>query len=943
MVSAPSHFDKVPTESHQGLLPANAYFVADGFLAPLIPESSFLSTTDHSEPKTPIKVTRKIPQTVLQNAAGIAVFSCMRSGLWLTGSGGSGILIARKSDGTWSPPSGIMLHTPTLSFIIGVDVYDCVLVVSNLAALESITRPRVIFGEEVVLRTGPLVTVDSNESEPDLADLENGVLTYVKARGLHRDVNLIGSILTERSNENERFYANDVTQMDILAGNVTRHVAETQPLFEVIKLAEGRTDFDSAVIKEIAREAAPGDATIATPKSASASPHSAFGLPNASDPDPYGVLALEMAGLEIREAGSRLRPPSSQFDMMSHPASPIFSKFPRQSIDTYATRSNRGSCVSNHTTKSRMSDAGTQTNVNLNTTPQTTPSPGQPEFAIDTRVDSVPEVKEVKEMGTEVSVAAYDGEDEDGDDADGPSYASIDAAAFEYISPRQSLNKSDTISAVLNLQAAEQDSDRLAPYAPNFDHDSASKASSNYEKSDYSDDDDENVGNEESDDAIDADDADDEDDDTEPVIFEVAEVQPARTQVIVSRVIQAKGSVVTIPKRLPPPLPTRSPARLSRASRSDMGGDVSHLRNLSVQTISSGHLTLDPSTEPTVTVLHRLDDDQPTELYVPVASETASIERMTDGHEDVDDEELSQVLVDESIPDQDTAAKELTVNDGPAQDLHEESASILGESSSKDTTLHEEAATLSTDTSSEVASARPESGKPVVGYGDEHQDFLIEKSSFEPSLARMARSETELITKTLTENAADSNATTIPDSIIDDDAMESCAEDTEFEDANEADPEDATEFRFADQSAEAEREDLPDYAGEYQEDEREADESKMEASEHTIGGSTTDDESKADDSSLKSLDLDHTDASRPATPPYKEMGLDKVAELTEPSQEDSSPATPVLDSADPTQVNDQELFTVKTAKELHLPEMSDEKPESKTEKEGEATQFVAVT
>lgn len=82
-------------------------------------------------------------------------------------------------------------------------------------------------------------------------------------------------------------------------------------------------------------------------------------------------------------------------------------------------------------------------------------------------------------------------------------------------------------------------------------------------------------------------DADDEDDESmdegdETVVYEIATAAPpTRTTILstqVTQVIHAKGALVTIPKRIPPPLPTRSPARTSRASNSEFG-DVSSLRS----------------------------------------------------------------------------------------------------------------------------------------------------------------------------------------------------------------------------------------------------------------------------------------------------------------------------------------------------------------------------
>lgn len=56
-----------------------------------------------------------------------------------------------------------------------------------------------------------------------------------------------------------------------------------------------------------------------------------------------------------------------------------------------------------------------------------------------------------------------------------------------------------------------------------------------------------------------------------------------------SRVVHAKGNVVTIPKRLPPPLPARNPARASLASKSDLG-DTSSLHSPLRQAFSEADL-----------------------------------------------------------------------------------------------------------------------------------------------------------------------------------------------------------------------------------------------------------------------------------------------------------------------------------------------------------------
>ncbi|EFX02589.1 duf500 domain containing protein [Grosmannia clavigera kw1407] len=508
-------------------------FCTDGFLdeaVDSIPTSptSRSSITSLSSPRFPSRrsndapptspttsvstVKKKIPPRVVQEAVGLAIFSCMRSGLWMSGSGGSGILIARKADGTWSPPSGIMLHTSTLAFVIGVDIYDCVLIINSVTALEMFTRPRLTLGADVPLTVGPLTTVGLLENDFRWNnEMGNTVLTYLKARGRYRPAQLHGSLVTERSNENERFYSEDNTSggtepidvLDILAGNIGKSVPEIVPLFEAIKAAEGRSDFDAAIMEQLSMQPAPGDADIVDtpallpPTSPKASN---FGLLDAADPDPFGIIALEMAGLEIREAGSKHRPSSNQFDYTASPTSPTFTHFNRQSADATLEHGSRASYMSTRTQATSMNDACTQTDVAE--TPDTSFSPTH---------------------------------SDDGKDG----HASTTSEKVSSPVPELALRNSPVALATASRE---------------------------------------------------------------------------------SRIIQAKGSLVTIPKRIPPPLPLRSPARRSRAGISDFG-DMSATNTPFRQSFQSTSALLTPSAQPEAETT-----EAPTARSVEIAASTLPTE-----------------------------------------------------------------------------------------------------------------------------------------------------------------------------------------------------------------------------------------------------------------------------------------------------------------------------
>lgn len=286
----------------------------------------------------------------------------MRTGLWFSGAGGSGILIGRTEDGSWSPPSGLMLHTAGLGFLAGIDIYDCVIVINTQQALDAFSKIRCTLGGEVSAVAGPVGIGGVLETE--VHKRQAPVFTYMKSRGLYAGVQVDGTILIERTDENERFYGERVAVRDILKGKIRHPPYEIKRLLETIKAAQGDTDFDESMIPI---EPPPGDYELEAPVDKT------FGIPDKEDPDPYGVLALQNAGLEIKEAGTQKRPTSEQFEFNPSPTSPIYStfrrSFDRSSIDGRSMsrrsswRTSTISSVLEPRASSRMVDMSTQTDL----------------------------------------------------------------------------------------------------------------------------------------------------------------------------------------------------------------------------------------------------------------------------------------------------------------------------------------------------------------------------------------------------------------------------------------------------------------------------------------------------------------------------------------------------------------------------------------------------
>jgi len=389
------------------------------------------------------------------------------------------------------------------------------------------------------------------------ADLSDTVVSYVKTKGQAADVSLDGMALIERSDENEKFYGTNIDVAKILTGDINLSLPQLRPLTEVLKAAEGRTDYDTLLVEQLSSQATPGDATLEP--SRAAEPVQPFGMPDSDDPDPFGVLALEMAGLEIREAGSRLRPESSQFEYNPSPTSPLFPRYSRRSIDTFHSRSQRGSCMSTRTMatdRSQAVDGGSNTYV---TTPETTPSTSQSQSEDGhphSIHEDIPELKEPEEVDyTKIDMSAL------------RSLSAFPDLDDEEIAPTSSRKGSEaSLEKAVSVSQGLVTSPRLNTSRPSSRGSVASTSHMSVAKNNDSD--------EGAADDSGTDDDDDFEDAEEAIVYEVATAQAPQRMAMVAG--QAKGAVVTIPRRVPPPLPTRNPGRMSRR-KSQMGGDVDKL------------------------------------------------------------------------------------------------------------------------------------------------------------------------------------------------------------------------------------------------------------------------------------------------------------------------------------------------------------------------------
>ncbi|RLV95908.1 Protein YSC84 [Spathaspora sp. JA1] len=161
-----------------------------------------------------------IPPRILQNAKGLAIITVLKAGFLFSGRAGSGVIVARLPDGSWSPPSAIVTAGAGVGGQIGAELTDFVFVLNTKSAVDSFAQAgSVTLGTNVSVAVGPL---GRNAEAAGTASLKSvsAVFAYSKTKGLFAGVSLEGSAIVERREANRKFYGSNCKARNILAGQI---------------------------------------------------------------------------------------------------------------------------------------------------------------------------------------------------------------------------------------------------------------------------------------------------------------------------------------------------------------------------------------------------------------------------------------------------------------------------------------------------------------------------------------------------------------------------------------------------------------------------------------------------------------------------------------------------------------------------------------------------
>lgn len=168
-----------------------------------------------------LKPERSIPQSVLKGAVGLAILTVAKAGMILTYKAGTGLVIARRANGSWSAPSAIVSFGLGWGPQMGGELTDFVIVLRNYKAVKAFSgRIHLSFGAGLSAAAGFL----GRAAEADIRAGNAGFAacyTYSSSKGAFIGLSLEGNIVTTRTDTNSRFYGDpNLKATDILLGSV---------------------------------------------------------------------------------------------------------------------------------------------------------------------------------------------------------------------------------------------------------------------------------------------------------------------------------------------------------------------------------------------------------------------------------------------------------------------------------------------------------------------------------------------------------------------------------------------------------------------------------------------------------------------------------------------------------------------------------------------------
>jgi len=160
-----------------------------------------------------------IPKDLLDKAACVVIVPNVKKGAFIVGAKyGRGFIVCRNSNGRgWSAPAGVKVEGGSVGFQIGGSETDVIMLLMNKGAIDKLLSSKFTIGGDASVAAGPVGRTSSAGTD---VQLHAEILTYSRSRGLFAGVSLEGATLRPDDDANKDMYGKEMSNKDIVFGNV---------------------------------------------------------------------------------------------------------------------------------------------------------------------------------------------------------------------------------------------------------------------------------------------------------------------------------------------------------------------------------------------------------------------------------------------------------------------------------------------------------------------------------------------------------------------------------------------------------------------------------------------------------------------------------------------------------------------------------------------------
>jgi lipid-binding SYLF domain-containing protein len=165
----------------------------------------------------------------LKNAQAVMILRQFRAGFIIGGSGGSGVMLSRNAQGTWSHPAFYGMGSGSIGFQIGAEGSEVALLIMTEKGRDALLTTDVKLGGDISVAAGP-VGAGAKAATTD-------VLSFSRSKGIYGGMSLEGMVIGPKSSLNQAYYDQGVSPLDILVNQKVQNPGANDLVAAVTKLA----------------------------------------------------------------------------------------------------------------------------------------------------------------------------------------------------------------------------------------------------------------------------------------------------------------------------------------------------------------------------------------------------------------------------------------------------------------------------------------------------------------------------------------------------------------------------------------------------------------------------------------------------------------------------------------------------------------------------------